>query len=124
MKITTLVASLLLLTTCLLAQSKPVIGITEFGRTSFQDSIAAKIISEKITTALIRSRRFQVLPRADFKILKSEIDITKGEDFINSEVVKQGRLKGAKWLIVGNVTLTDVYIAKTGGYNARVDFSL
>lgn len=124
MKIKSLIWSLLLFTTSLLAQ-KPIVGITEFGRTSFQDSIAAKIISEKITTALIQSKRFEVLPISDFKSVKSEIDRNKSEDYINSDVVKQGRLKGAKWLVVGNVTLTEVYLAKAGGsYNARVDFSL
>lgn len=56
----------------------------------------------------IESQRFDVLDRSKFDILKIEKNFTKGDDFINSEIVAQGRALAADILAVAKVTALSV----------------
>lgn len=63
---------------------------------------------EAATRIFINTQRFDVLDRSKFDILKLEKNFTKGDDFINSEIVTQGKSLAAEVLAVAKVTALSV----------------
>ncbi len=70
--------------------------------------MAYENLYEAATRIFINTQRFDVLDRSKFNILKIEKSFTKGDDFINSEIVAQGKSLAADVLAVAKVTALSV----------------
>jgi hypothetical protein len=66
--------------------------------------MAYDYLYEAATRIFINTQRFEVLDRSKFNILKIEKNFTKGDDFINSELVAQGKALAADVLTVAKLT--------------------
>ncbi len=66
--------------------------------------MAYDYLYETVTRIFINTQRFDILDRSKFDIVKLEKNITKGEDFINSEIVKQGNALAAEVLAIAKIT--------------------
>lgn len=66
--------------------------------------MAYDYLYEAVTRIFINTQRFDILDRSKFDIVKLEKNFTKGEDFINSEIVKQGNALAAEVLAVAKIT--------------------
>jgi curli biogenesis system outer membrane secretion channel CsgG len=63
----------------------------------------AKYLYDKIQSVFVESNRFSVLDRGNIKAVHSELENQKGVSSINAEVVDQGKIAGAEFLIVGKL---------------------
>jgi len=63
---------------------------------------------EAATRIFINTQRFDILDRSKFDIVKLEKNFTKGDDFINSEIVAQGKALAAEVLAIAKVTALSV----------------
>ncbi len=63
---------------------------------------------EAATRIFINTQRFDVLDRSKFDVVRLEKNFTKGDDFINSEIVSQGKALAAEVLAVAKVTALSV----------------
>ena len=70
--------------------------------------MAYENLYEAATRIFINTQRFDVLDRSKFNVLKLEKNFTKGDDFINSEIVAQGKALAAEVLAVAKVTALSV----------------
>lgn len=77
--------------------------------------MAYDYLYEAATRIFINTQRFEILDRSKFDIVKLEKNITKGEDFINSEIVAQGNALAAEVLAVAKVTALTMTESKEQG---------
>ena len=70
--------------------------------------MAYEYLYEVATRIFINTQRFDVLDRGKFDIVKLEKEITKGDDFINSEIVAQGNALATDAIVVAKVTALSV----------------
>ena len=70
--------------------------------------MAYDYLYEAAIRIFINTQRFDVLDRSKFDILKIEKNVVKGDDFINSEIVAQGKALAADVLAVAKVTALTV----------------
>ncbi|MEN0005874.1 MAG: hypothetical protein AAF798_17120 [Bacteroidota bacterium] len=81
--------------------------------------MAYDYLYEAAVRIFINTQRFDVLDRSKFDILKLERNYTKGDDFINSEIVKQGNALAAEVLAVAKITALSLTEAEDGsGWSA------
>lgn len=108
---TFLLAFSMLLLFSSLAQAQS--GRTRLGFVPYSDPAASEqeyrqmaydYLYETVTRIFINTQRFDILDRSKFDIVKLEKNFTKGEDFINSEIVKQGNALAAEVLAVAKIT--------------------
>lgn len=80
------------------------------------------IISEAFTT----KKRFTVVDRTQLDKIANERNLQKQEDFIDGQIVEQGKSLGAQYLIQGNISqLTPVSVTLTKtGYKTGTDGKL
>ncbi len=98
------------------AQEKISVGIMPFanlgGGADNQDVIA---IQEAVTSAFVKTKRFNIVDRTKMDELQKEKNLQKSENFIDGKVIQQGISLGAKFLVSGKVTS----VSKTSGYINR-----
>ncbi len=102
--------------TCGQVDEKPVIGITDFiydadlsdeeGATNKQDIL---VIQEYAANAFVNSGRFTLVERGLLSKINRELEDNKEEAFIMSDYLpEQGKLLGAKYLLLGRVSKVSV----------------
>ena len=93
--------------------SSPATAQNSYRQTAYEN------LYETATRIFINTQRFDVLDRSKFNIVKLEKNYQKGEDFINSEIVAQGKVLAAEVLAVAKITALSVDKADDGkGYSA------
>ena len=60
-------------------------------------------INDAITNALVKTNRFSIVDRSKMQALQQEKNLQKTEDFMDGQVVAQGKSLGAEYLVSGNV---------------------
>ncbi len=114
----TIIATALLIgiNTVVNAQDKIGVGIMPFtnlgGGANNQDVIA---IQEAVTSAFVKTKRFNIVDRTKMDELQKEKNLQKSEDYIDGTVIQQGISLGAKFLVSGKVTS----VSKSSGYKDR-----
>ncbi len=88
------------------------IGLQSTKALGMQDAIEAEKVSQKIKEALLGSGSYEVLDREALGYILNEQEIQKQISSINAEVVEQGRVKGAAFVIASK--LFDVTYKKIG----------
>ena len=81
------------------------VGIMPFTGTNSSYNRNVANIQEAVTTAFVKTKRFNIVDRTKMAVLKNEKELQKTEDFIDGEVVAQGRNLGAEYLVSGHVLL-------------------
>ncbi len=102
------------------------IGLLTFKATSYQDYVEADLLTEKVKEVFVDSKRFFPIDRTAYAELNAikEAEIQKNVDYINGQVVEQGRKNGAR-AIVGGKLNTLSYKQMTGGlYRCDLVFSI
>lgn len=93
--------------------SNPTTAQNSYRQTAYEN------LYETATRIFINTQRFEVLDRSKFNIVKLEKNYQKGEDFINSEIVAQGKVLAAEVLAVAKITALSIDKADDGkGYSA------
>lgn len=105
--------SLLSLSLCMHAQSsKQKLGFIPYSDPAADKNgyrqMAYDYLYEAATRIFINTQRFDILDRSKFDLVKIEKNFTKGDDFINSEIVAQGKALAAEVLAVAKVTALSV----------------
>lgn len=104
---------------------KTTLGLTTFEALDIENYAEAELLTETVKELFVESKRYVPLDRslyaetAKFK----EIEIQKNVSFINGIVAKQGRQKGAKFLIGGKLTAVE-YVKKKNGLDCKLSFSM
>lgn len=81
------------------AQEKLSIGVLP---TTNTDGMAYKetvLVSEELTNALIKAKRFNVVDRSKLDALKQERELQKTEDFMDGTIIAQSKSIGANYLL-------------------------
>jgi len=60
-------------------------------------------IQEAVTKEFSSKSRFKMLDRSKFETIVQELNIQKSEEFLNSEIVEQGKALSAQYLVAGVV---------------------
>ena len=81
--------------------------------------IVSQGATEMLITALMRSRQFNVLDRADFNDFMTEQNLVANDRIKDNEGPKIGQLSGADYIISGAITEYQID-KKTGGIGLRV----
>ncbi len=137
-KIKNLILVLALITFCsdLFSQStdKKVIAIVPVtNSTTHGGRTHAANLTEFVISTIVKSRRFKVVDRTNFDAIFSEENLQKGENFIDGEVVAQGKKLGAEYIIAGNLanfSTEKLYTTNSdggkefAGYKANISFTL
>ena len=89
-------------------------------------------IQDAVTNAFLKSKRFDLVEREKMSQLKSEKELQKSEDFIDGSVVEQTKTLGAQYVVMGNISESDVLSKTTNVYmvgnvttlTAKIAFSI
>lgn len=90
-------------------------------------------LTETILNTVVNTRRFKVVDRTNFDAIFTEENFQKGENFIDGEVVEQGKKMGAEYIIAGslsNYAISKLYTTdskgnkKFSGYKGDISFAL
>ena len=89
-------------------------------------------IQDAVTNAFLKSKRFDLVEREKMSQLKSEKELQKSEDFIDGSVVEQTKTLGAQYVVMGNISESDVVSKTTNVYmvgnvttlTAKIAFSI
>ncbi len=111
------------------AQEKTTVGILSF--THATDAANAQDVStihEAVTNAFVKTKRFNIVDRTKLDAIKKEKELQKSDDFIDGDVIEQGKSAGATFLISGHVISAQAQKMETseGGvtYKAKLVVSL
>lgn len=83
------------------AQEKVSIGVIPF--TSSYDKNITRTIEEAVTNSFAKTKRFDMVSRAQMEALRNERELQKTEDFMDGTFIAQSKNIGAQYLIAGNV---------------------
>ena len=106
MKRNLLTLTLIVLTYSTLGQNKKTsVGLLTFQAVNIDNHMATEALTEKVKEVFVRSKRFVPLDRSLYAELAklSELETQKRIEYVNGEVARQGRLKGAKNLVGGKL---------------------
>lgn len=87
------------LTVSAIAQEKTTVGVLPVTSTdgkSYKETVA---ITEEVTSAFVKTKRFTLVDRAKMDALKKEKNMQKTEDFMDGTSIEQGKSLGAQFLI-------------------------
>lgn len=105
---TLMIVFLLLMLNSLVAQTKKKLAFIPYADektgTLTQRKAAYDAIFQMAERIFINTQRFEILDRNNFSILQFEKDIQKGEAFVNSKIVQQGKMKAAEVIAVARIT--------------------
>ncbi|WP_422103810.1 CsgG/HfaB family protein [Winogradskyella sp.] len=86
------------------AQDKPTIAMLSFKASNpEEDYIEAELAFQKVKTLLVQTNRFTIVDRESLGIIDIEQGIQSELTSINAEVVRQGRILGAEYIINGRL---------------------
>lgn len=100
---------------------KQLIGIADFkiyenGGATGDD---ARLLQSFVTDAFINSKRFTILERQYMEIINTELEQQKSETTLNTDFyVEQGKILGAKFLLIGTVSSLSIEDKTNAGTNA------
>lgn len=87
------------------AQDKMGLGVINFQSTSGVDEEQVAVVQDMITNVFVNSDRFMVLERELLEGLFTELELQKEEyTQLTDQFVAQGKLQGAKYLLLGKVS--------------------
>jgi TolB-like protein len=85
-------------------QEKTSVGVLPFtyvqGSATFEN---VNSIQETVINAFVKTKRFNIVDRTKMDALKNEKELQKTDDFIDGNVVEQGKNLGATFLVSGHV---------------------
>lgn len=96
------------------AQNKKTVAIAPWS-SSLVNKNYAKDLTEMIQTEIFKTRKFNLVDRTSFEVIYTEANLQKGEDFMEGQVVEQGKKDGAEYIITGR--LNNVSAEKMFGNN-------
>jgi curli biogenesis system outer membrane secretion channel CsgG len=120
----------------MMAQEKIVVSIPAFSYvTGNADPKDVATVQDEVINAFVKTKRFDIVDRGEISMaqINEELEVQKGENFIDGNVVAQGKSLGAQYLIMGAVPMISVTegFAKDNqgrqsstGWTARVLLSL
>lgn len=82
---------------------KITVGVLPFSDASHKVGNNLAAINDAITNALVKTNRFAIVDRSKMQALQQEKNLQKTEDFMDGQVVAQGKSLGAEYLVSGNV---------------------
>lgn len=85
----------------------------DFADEEYRESVY-KNMYDSALRIFINTQRFIILDRGSFNVLKIEKDFQKGDDLINSEIIKQGKVLAAEILAVAKITTLSVDLNSDG----------
>lgn len=101
---------------------KMTIGITPFTGVNHN---GASLLTDQVAACFASKSRFIVVDRSKMKQLSDEKDRQKSGDFINGQVVEQGKSVGAQYIIAGNLgslTTTAIQLSSTNYTTKQVTY--
>lgn len=120
----------LLISGFIFAQEKISIGVIPF--TSSYDQNITRTIEEAVTNSFAKTKRFDMVSRAQMEALRNERELQKSEDFMDGTFFAQSKSLGAQYLIAGNinsVTATEEQLVDSKGqryttYNSTISIDM
>lgn len=107
---------------------KKTVAITSFETTSSNISVKyIKAIEDKVKEAFYSTNRFYIVDRTNYKKIKEEKEIQKGEGFMDGRTVGQTSLEGAEQIVTGSISQIDIikkYTEESNYYECEISFSL
>ncbi|MGH1336906.1 MAG: CsgG/HfaB family protein [Aureispira sp.] len=99
-----IILALLIGLPCISFAQQQTVGVFPFSYSQGQaDAGDASTATEIVTDALVSTGQFNILDRASFATIATEKELQKTEDFIDGEVIEQGKSLGAQYIISGKV---------------------
>ncbi|MDR1199774.1 MAG: hypothetical protein LBK94_12325 [Prevotellaceae bacterium] len=101
-----------------MAQEKIVVGIPTFGyvegKADPKDVVAVR---EEVINAFVKTKRFEIVDRdqLSMELMNQEIEVQKGENFIDGSAIAQVKSLGAQYLIIGSISTISI----TEGFSAN-----
>lgn len=89
-----------------------VVGILPVTSVTGEGQVYTSNVQAIVTKVFVEKSRFTVVDRTKLDQIAKERNLQKQEDFLNGEVIEQGKSLGAQYLISANIN----QIAKRGGY--------
>lgn len=124
------------LATLVQAQNKKTVAIAQWS-SSWDNRNYAKDLTELIQTEIFKTKKFNLVDRTSFDVLYTESNLQKGEDFIEGQVVAQGKKEGAEYIITGRLNQTSAQAVyeqtfknnkrrrgRLAGYIGKVSFTI
>ncbi len=111
-----------------LMDTRPVVGVAQF--TCDTDVRYVSLVTEKVVEILTNTKRFQVVDRTSNDKIKAELELQKGEAFLDSKNrVEQDIAVAAEKMITGHIAKIPVYAIKNTngsikGYKGSVAFQM
>ena len=81
------------------AQEKLSIGVLPTTNTEGMAYKETVLVSEELTNALIKAKRFNIVDRSKLDALKQERELQKTEDFMDGTIIAQSKSIGANYLL-------------------------
>ncbi|WP_285269008.1 CsgG/HfaB family protein [Kaistella rhinocerotis] len=92
---------MLLIGSLISAQEKVSIGVIPF--TSSYDKSITRTIEEAVTNSFAKTKRFDIVSRAQMEALRNERELQKTEDFMDGTFIAKSKNLGAQYLVAGNI---------------------
>ncbi|MDR2653182.1 MAG: hypothetical protein LBC68_12885 [Prevotellaceae bacterium] len=95
----------------IMAQEKIVVGIPTFtyveGKADPKDVVAVR---EEVINAFVKTKRFEIVDRDQISmdLMNQELEVQKGESFIDGTAIAQVKSLGAQYLIIGSVSTISI----------------
>ena len=118
------------------SQNKKTVAIAPWS-SSMEKKSYAKDLTEMIQAEIFKTKKFNLVDRTSFDLIYTESNLQKGEDFIEGEVVAQGKKDGAEYIITGRlnqISTQEIYRqniernkkkrGKVAGYAGNVHFTI
>lgn len=80
---------------------------TSSGRLSLQGEYKTSLLTDKLVTALVKSKKVTVVERKKLASLEQEIQFTKSELADPNKAVKYGKLSGANYFLLGKLSMLE-----------------
>ncbi len=105
---------IILLTNSLFSQTKTIVGIMPFNKSSNSsssyydrrnsDNTYLVAIQDAVSDAFLKAKRFTLVEREKMELIRDEKKTQKSEDYIDGLTVEQSKAMGASYIVTGNVT--------------------
>jgi hypothetical protein len=96
-----------------LVKERPVIGVLDFsfartGGIQGRDKVRTDVLTDRLKTALIASRKFDVVERQDLDAAMTELRFGRSSLVDQSHLARTGRLARADYLVQGSISVLEV----------------
>ncbi len=107
-----------------IAGGKATVAFIPFSKSGKLEKYAEEQLYSSVTTSFINAQRFQIMEKSLIQVASDWSNYLKNEQFINSQIAKQGEMKGAKIIIVGFLSSVNATRDDKGTFSAYLTFEL